>query len=244
MKYLAYACRPFVNEKCCNVIFMDWNLRDKECISLFMSKAIGYGLIAFSSILKLPQLFVIIRHKSGYGLSITSLFMEIVANVLAYSYHRQKGFPFSTFGETLLIMIQNIFIAFFVTHYSPNYNLFLWNLFILSNSCLVFAVERGIVSDNVMATLWAICLPLSIAYKIPQILHTYRAKCKGELSPLSCFLTLMGSCGRVFTTIREVHDYSVLLMYILNVLLNGTIWIQSLVYPKEPAAFEKSRSKR
>ena len=83
MKVLALACQPFVNEKCYKSIFMDWNFSDKECISLFFSKAIGYGLIAFSSILKLPQLFVIIRHKSGHGLSITSLFMEIIANVLA-----------------------------------------------------------------------------------------------------------------------------------------------------------------
>ena len=32
---------------------------------------------------------------------------------------------------------------------------------------------------------------------------------------------------------REVKDYSVLLMYVLNVLLNGTIWIQCLILPKK-----------
>lgn len=216
---------------------MDWNFSDKECISLFFSKAIGYGLIAFSSILKLPQLFVIIRHKSGHGLSITSLFMEIIANVFAFCYHRQKGFPFSTFGETILILIQNVLIAFFVTHYSPNYNVFLWNIFLLLNSALIFSVERDILSETIMATLWTICLPLSVAYKIPQIQHIYKAKYKGELSSLSCFLTLMGSCGRVFTTLREVHDFSVLIMYLLNFILNGTIWIQSIVYPKEPTPY-------
>ncbi|OHT02644.1 Mannose-P-dolichol utilization defect 1 protein 2 [Tritrichomonas foetus] len=239
MEFLAWACTPFVSQKCCRAILVDWDFKNSECISLFISKAIGYGLIAFSSILKLPQLFVIIRHKSGQGLSVTSLFMEIVANVLAYCYHRQKGFPISTFGETLLIMIQNVLIAFFVTHYSPTYNIYSWNLFILLDSCLIFAVERGVVSDNLMAMLWTICLPLSIAYKIPQILHTYKAKCKGELSTLSCFLTLMGSCGRVFTTLREVHDWSVLLMYLLNVLLNGTIWVQSMVYPKDRTPFSR-----
>ena len=239
MEFLAWVCTPFVNEKCCRAIIVNWEFGNKECISLFISKAIGYGLIAFSSILKLPQLFVIIKHRSGQGLSVTSLFMEIVANVLAYCYHRQRGFPISTFGETLMIMIQNILIAFFVTHFSPKYDLYKWNLFILIDSCLIFSVERGVMSDSLMTILWRVCLPLSIAYKIPQILHTYKAKCKGELSSLSCFLTLMGSCGRVFTTIREVHDWSVLLMYVLNVLLNGTIWVQSLVYPKEAVPYTK-----
>lgn len=234
MEFVAWACKPFVNEKCCRSIFVDFNFGDKECISLFISKGIGFGLIAFSCILKVPQLIQIVLHKSGKGLSTSSLFMEICANVLAYAYHRQKGFPFSTFGETIIILIQNVLIAFFVTHFSPKYNMFTWNGFILVCSCLVFSVERDLISDDVMNWLWRICLPLSIAYKIPQIWHTYHAKCKGELSTLSCFLTLMGSCGRVFTTLRELHDWSVLSMYLLNVLLNGTILVESFIYPKDP----------
>jgi mannose-P-dolichol utilization defect protein 1 len=165
--------------------------------------------------------------------------MEIVANVLAFAYHRQKGFPFSTFGETILILIQNLLIAFFVTHFSANYNIFAWNSFLILNSCLIFGVEKRIMSDSLMQFLWAVCLPLSIAYKVPQILHTYKSKCKGELSTLSCFLTLMGSLGRVFTTLREVKDLSVLVMYLLNVILNGTILVQSVHYPKHSSAASK-----
>jgi mannose-P-dolichol utilization defect protein 1 len=164
--------------------------------------------------------------------------MEIVANILAIAYHRQKKFPFSTFGETILILIQNLLIAFFVTHFAPNYNLIGWNAFIVANSCLIFGVERGIVTDDVMGWMWRLCLPLSIAYKLPQIWETYRARAKGELSPLSCFLTLLGSCGRVFTTIRELNDWSVLTMYLLNVVLNGTILVESIVYPKDRAKIE------
>ena len=233
MEFLAWACKPFVDKKCCRTIFVDWDFGNRECMSLFVSKGISFGLIGFSCILKLPQLFQIILHKSGRGLSQSSLFMEIGANVLSYAYHRQKGFPLSTFGETIVILVQNLLIAFFVTHFSPKYNVFTWNFFIVACSCLVFSVEKGVVSDQVMNWLWRICLPLSIAYKIPQIWVTYRAKSKGELSTLSCFLTLMGSCGRVFTTLRELHDWSVLSMYLLNVLLNGTILFESIVYPKD-----------
>ena len=233
MEFVAWACKPFLNEQCCRTIFVDWDLKDKECVSLFFSKLIGFGLIAFSCVLKIPQLVQIVLHRSGRGLSLSSLFMEIVANVLAYAYHRHKGFPISTFGETIVILIQNLLIAFFVTHFSPKYNIITWNSFIILNSCIVFGVEKGIIGDVLMNWLWRICLPLSVAYKIPQILSTYRAKCKGELSTLSCFLTLMGSCGRVFTTLRELHDWSVLTMYLLNVLLNGTILVESIIYPKD-----------
>lgn len=235
MEFLAWACRPFVNEQCCRAVLVEWDFQNRECLSLFLSKGISFGLIGFSCILKIPQLLQIILHKSGRGLSQSSLFMEIGANVLAYAYHRQRGFPLSTFGETIVILIQNLLIAFFVTHFSPKYNVITWNAFVVLCSCLVFAVERDVVGDVLMGWLWRICLPLSIAYKIPQIWVTYRAKSKGELSTLSCFLTLMGSCGRVFTTLRELHDWSVLAMYLLNVLLNGTILVESIVYPKDAA---------
>lgn len=233
MEFVARLCSPFVNQECCHTLFVDMDFKNKKCVSLFISRGIGFGLICFSAILKLPQLIQILYHKSGKGLSESSLFMEITANVLALCYHRQKQFPFATYGETLLIMAQNILIGYFVTHFSDKYNHTTWNSFMLLTFALIFSVEHGVMSNTVMNALWMICLPLSIAYKIPQIWHTYRAKCKGELSTLSCFLTLMGSCGRVFTTIREVKDWSVLLMYVLNVILNGTIWIQCLVLPKK-----------
>lgn len=233
MKFLTRSCSHLLDEECCNKFFHDFDFGDSKCISLLMSKCIGFGLIGFSAILKLPQIIQILKSRSGSGLSITSLYMEIIANVLAFAYHRQRGFPFSTFGETIMILIQNLMIAFFVTHFEEKYNFLIWNSFVLSNSCLIFAVEHKLICNSFMSALWGICLPLSIAYKFPQILHTYRSKCKGELSALSCFLTLMGSCGRVFTTIREINDKSVLIMYLLNVLLNGTIWIQSLIYPKK-----------
>lgn len=233
MELLAKICTPFVNQECCHALLVDFDFKNKKCLSLFVSRGIGFGLIFFSAILKIPQLIQILVHRSGQGLSISSLFMEITANVLAFAYHRQKGFPFATYGETLLIMIQNILIAFFVTHFDEAYEPASWNGFMIASFSLLFSVEKKVMTDKVMNALWMICLPLSIAYKIPQIWHTYKAKCKGELSTLSCFLTLMGSCGRVFTTIREVKDYSVLLMYVLNVLLNGTIWIQCLVLPKK-----------
>lgn len=233
MRAVAWACAPFANEKCCNSIFVDLNLSDHECMSFLVSRAIGFGLVGFSCILKVPQLVQIVRHRSGRGISIPSLFMEISANVLGIAYHRQRQFPFATFGETIVILIQNLLIAFFVTHFSPKYNLLSWNGFIVLGSCLLFAVERGLTSDSAIRLLWNVCLPLSIAYKLPQIWHTYRAGCKGELSKLSCFLTLMGSTGRVFTTIRELGDWSILSMYLLNMLLNGTILVQSIIYPKE-----------
>ena len=154
MEFLAWACKPFVDEKCCRTIFVDWDFGNRECMSLFVSKGISFGLIGFSCILKLPQLFQIILHKSGRGLSQSSLFMEIGANVLSYAYHRQKGFPLSTFGETIVILVQNLLIAFFVTHFSPKYNVFTWNFFIVACSCLVFSVEKGVVSDQVMNWLW------------------------------------------------------------------------------------------
>jgi mannose-P-dolichol utilization defect protein 1 len=106
-----------VNELCCKKLLIDFDLKHQECLSLFSSKAIGYGLILFSSILKVPQIIQIVKNKSGQGLSVLSLYLEITANVLTIVFHRQHHFPISTFGETILILIQNLVTSFFVTHY-------------------------------------------------------------------------------------------------------------------------------
>lgn len=233
MNLLSDVCSHFVNKECCDSILVNFELTNKECILLFISRGVSYGLICFSAILKLPQILQILKNSSGEGLSIFSLFTEIFANVIGYCYHRQKEFPFATFGETILILIQNVFIAFLVTHFDKTYNPIMWISFMMFNLIIMFTVEHHLASNSVILILWTLCLPLSLIYKLLQIAHVWKSECKGELSSLSCFLTMLGSLGRVFTTLNEVKDISILLMYIINVVLNGTILLQSIYYEKK-----------
>lgn len=225
-------CSHFIDEDCCSKLIRDFDFTDIECTSLVLSRAIGSGMVFFSSFIKIPQILQIIRNESGQGLSIISLYIEITVNALNLGYHFQNNYPFSTYGESFFIFMQNIIIAFYVTHFNNDYSFWIWVPFAFIQLTFIYSVCLQLFSDMLLVQLWSLNVPLSLIYKIPQIYHVYRAKARGELSFLSCFLKAIGSSGRIFTTIREIKDIKVVAMYMFNTILNWIICYQSYTYPK------------
>ena len=203
----------------------------KSCISLIISKLVVIGLILFSSCVKLPQIGKIIHCKCADGISIVSILMEIPVNTFSFAYHKTNDYPFSTFGETFFVFIQNVIIGFFVTHLEKTITPEVWNFYLLFNFSILLGAIRKLIPLPIIEVLWAICIPLSIANKIPQILLTYTQKKRGNYSRLSAFLRAIGSLGRVFTTFREISDFTVKCSSLINLLLTSTIFIQSIIYP-------------
>lgn len=83
-----------ISEKCFNVIVNEGNYTDIECLKFAISKGIGYGMIIFSSILKLPQIIKIINAKSVVGLSPISFYLEVIAYTLTIVYNYVLVFLF------------------------------------------------------------------------------------------------------------------------------------------------------
>ena len=231
MKHINDFCVLLIEEKCCDVFLNKHMFLNYECLSLAMSRFIGIGIIFFASIIKIPQIIQILQYSSGYGLSMTSLYLEI--NILCICFHYQRHFPFSTYGEAFFILAQNVIISFLVTHFDKNYPILLWDFIMIIEFSLLFSVFRNISSLNFISLLWNLNIPLSVSYKSAQICENHRKKCKGELSTISSLMKAIGSLGRVFTTFREVKKISVFLLYLLNFLLNALIFIQCIIYPKK-----------
>lgn len=232
MIYINDFCNLLIQEKCCDVFLSKHDFRDYECLSLALSRSISIGVIFFSSIIKIPQIIQIIQSGSGYGLSITSLYLEITVNVLCICFHYQRQFPFTTYGEAFFILTQNAIISFLVTHLDKQNPFLLWDFVMILEFSLLFSVFRNIASLNFISFLWNLNIPLSLSYKSAQIYEIHKRKCKGELSTISSLLKAIGSLGRVFTTFREVQKVSVFLLYFLNFALNALIVFQCLKYPK------------
>ena len=204
-----------------------------ECASFLLSKFLGIGLILFSSFVKFPQIWRIIHHKRADGISLISILMEMQVNTFSFIYHKKNNYPISTYGETFVIFIQNIVIGFFVTHLEKSMPHELWNFILIIHFSLLYGAKRDLISNQLIDFLWIICIPLSILNKIPQIILTYTQKRRGNYSRLSAFLRSFGSFCRVFTTFREISDKTVKISSLLNLVLSGTILIQSLIYPIE-----------
>ncbi|GAB2217265.1 hypothetical protein Droror1_Dr00000437, partial [Drosera rotundifolia] len=79
---------------------------EKDCLLSLISKILGYSIVAASTIVKVPQISKILRHKSVRGLSVLAFELEVIGYTIALAYCLHKGLPFSAFGEYAFLLIQ------------------------------------------------------------------------------------------------------------------------------------------
>lgn len=109
--------KGIIGEECYKTIVYDGQYMNMPCLKVVISKGIGYGMIVFSSILKLPQIIKIMSAKSVEGLSPASFYMEVLAFTFTIVYNYILKYPFSSYGESVVINIQNIFLVFLLWSY-------------------------------------------------------------------------------------------------------------------------------
>ncbi|KAJ2970795.1 hypothetical protein NUW54_g12651 [Trametes sanguinea] len=92
-----------VGEKCYTSIVENLDLADIECLKYSLSKGLGLGIVVGGSIMKVPQLLLIVSARSARGLSLTSYVLETLSYAITLAYSYRNEFPFSTYGENLFL---------------------------------------------------------------------------------------------------------------------------------------------
>ena len=64
-------------EDCFDIFFNKHDFTNVECIKLTISKCIGYAIVAFSAILKVPQILKILKNGSVEGISKFLFYIEV-----------------------------------------------------------------------------------------------------------------------------------------------------------------------
>ncbi|RKP21387.1 phosphoserine phosphatase serb [Rozella allomycis CSF55] len=210
-------------------IVQSLNLMDFECNKLLISKALGIGIILGSSIVKIPQILTIVNSLSVDGLSLLSYSLESWCSVISSVYNIKNGYPFSTYGESVFISVQNLVIValiFLIRKKVKSFLvfsiLFLW----FSYQCLYLAKP----GDLNLGYLQQATIPIIVLSRIPQIYSIYKNKSTGKLSAITIFLMFGGSMARIFTTLTEVNDLIVLCSFILGAATNSILAFQMIYY--------------
>ena len=152
-----------------------------ECLKLALSKALGIGLVGASAIVKVPQLLKILNSGSGEGVSFLSYLLETGSFLIALAYNARQGNPFSTYGESAFIAVQNVAIASLVLHYGGKDAAAA--VFIAGLGAAVYALfSENIVDAHTMTLLQAGAGALTIASKLPQIYTIWQEGGTGQLS--------------------------------------------------------------
>jgi mannose-P-dolichol utilization defect protein 1 len=146
-----------------------------DCVKLAVSKGLGIAIVGASSIVKIPQLIKLINSGSAEGISFTSYFLESSAYLISLVYNIRHGFPFSTYGETALILAQNVVISCYVLSYTRRASwVTLWVAGLMLAGAWMW--RKDLVPVKTMAWLQAFSGVLGVASKVPQIVTVSTTK--------------------------------------------------------------------
>lgn len=161
--------------------------------------------------------------------------LELISYGINLTYSWRNGFPFSTFGETFFLTIQNIIITLLIIHYKPpsathKYTSNTPQVALASAAILTSSVGLLLLPSHTLVNLQTLTIPLSAISKFPQIASNYSARSTGQLSAFAVIANILGCLARVFTTLTEVQDQLVLWGFLIASVLNIVIGVQMWMY--------------
>ncbi|KAI1799132.1 mannose-P-dolichol utilization defect 1 protein [Daldinia bambusicola] len=231
-----------LGETCYKTLVLELDPTESECLKLAISKGLGIGIIGASSIVKVPQIVKLVRSQSASGVSFLAYLLETSSYLISLAYNYRHGFPFSTYGETALILGQNIIITVLVLNYSGRASIAALFVATLATSVVTLFAD-GVLDMDTLSYLQAGAGVLGVASKVPQIAAIYRAGGTGQLSAFTVFNYLAGSLSRIFTTLQEVDDKLILYGFVAGFALNLVLAAQMVYYWNAPSAKVRGKMK-
>ena len=218
-------------EDCYDAFFVKNDFGNSECIKFSFSKLIGILIISGAFILKVPQIISILKAGSTKGLVPFSQYAETLSFLHILGASRHLDLPISVYGETAVIIVQNIIIILLIYHYDKTVS-FVEKVFFLG-----FFAGYGFVllqDQHVPEEAWNVLsgsnIILNLLSRVPIIWSNFSNKSTGVLAFATFFLGWAGSVARTATVFIESDDPMYLLQFIVSLFNNTVIQVQFLLY--------------
>lgn len=235
-------CSNLFDKKCCIKLIQDFEFQDSECLKLITTKALGYGIVVGASAVKLPQVLKIINAKSGAGITIFGVLLELLAISFNACYSFRNNFPFSAWGEAIFLALETAVIAFLILWFDGAKGKA--TTFLMFYTAMIMTLTHPtIVSKHMMWWLQSTVLPLAVTGKAFQAIKNYKAQHTGQLSAITAWAILAGSIVRIFTTIRETGDLLTAVTFGFAAVANATLALQVLIYRQSTKKFLEKKTK-
>ena len=212
---------------------------EKECLSYLISKGLSIGIVLFSFTSKLPQILNMYKTKDIKGLSYLSIYLDVVSFLCSSLYPFHKGYSFLTYGESVIILLENILIFFMAWKYDIDQSCDRNNmLFTLTICGFLFTIYKGVLDEKAWAVVGNASTVLSMGSRLTQIAKSYKEKSTGPLSTITYALNMLGNVARIFTTMKENKDIIMTGGFVISFFLNLIIFLQ-IIYYNRPKKDEK-----
>lgn len=211
-----------------------------QCFAHWLSQALSAGILAGSLALKLPQIMNILLTGDVVGISPEAFYSEVPLTIQNVLYNYRKGYPFMSYGEAVVVAIQNFLLVLILWRYmkpAPTWRTMTTVLF------LFIAVTVGcfVLPENLLFCLPMVGFPLMIYSRMVQIIANYTHRTTGQLSSITTFLIFGGNLARVFTTIQQVGwDWTLISGFGVGAFLSGVLLFQIAYYTLQAKNKDKS----
>src|SRR3989338_1389268 len=131
-----------MNEECYNSLLVQGEA-NTLCLSLVVSKMLGYLILAGSFMLKVPQIVSIMRAQSADSVSSAMYYLDSLVLIIGASYGLRTLMAFSTYGESYFLMLQNLIILFQIHFYEKRLGGFSLKFILFAALALYFSGAAG-----------------------------------------------------------------------------------------------------
>uniref|UniRef100_A0A8C3XEF5 Solute carrier family 66 member 3 n=1 Tax=Cyanoderma ruficeps TaxID=181631 RepID=A0A8C3XEF5_9PASS len=177
---------------------------------------------AVCAVIKLPQLVAVLRAGSAWGLSLSSLLLELAGYLVFLRYQIYYGYPLETYLEYPIIIAQDAILIYCIMHFSGKARRALFYALIFWGSWYMLTLQKWII-DLAMN----MCTFVSAASKLVQLQHLWQTKDSGQASALTWGMSVYTCAARIATTVMTTNDLAVLIRFIIMLILN--IWVTATV---------------
>ncbi|XP_034230659.1 mannose-P-dolichol utilization defect 1 protein homolog [Thrips palmi] len=226
--YFRSACLLVLTPQCFDEFFVNYNFLDVPCLEAALSKGLGYGIIMGSVMVKVPQILKIWNARSGEGISLAGVLLDLSAITANVAYSFVLKYPFSAWGEGMFLVVQTAVIAALVLHFGgrPAGAVTFSAVYV----AILGALLSGYTPMPVLTFLQSMCVPVVILGKTIQIRSNYQNGSTGQLSAATVLMLLAGSLARIFTSQKETGDALLVFTYMVAATLNAITAAQLFYY--------------
>ncbi|XP_043472462.1 mannose-P-dolichol utilization defect 1 protein homolog [Leptopilina heterotoma] len=232
-----------LSDQCIKRYFDEYDFLHAECFKQTLSKGLGIAIILGSLLVKVPQIIKILNNKSAQGINAYSVILDLFAITAVISYSFANKFPFSAWGDGVFLGIQTLAIVMLVMYY--NGQTAKASAFLAAYTAVIAAVFSNSVPLKVLWVGQTMVIPILLVSRFIQARTNYLNGSTGQLSAVTGFLLFFGSLARIFTSIQETGDASMIIMYICSTSANAVIVSQLLYYwnvvPKKSVESRKKK---
>lgn len=218
----------FFPGKCFEEVIVHHNFFHSTCLKIALSKALGYGIIAGATLVKVPQLVKLWQAQSAEGISLVSVLFELAGITATTAYSFAHRYPFSAWGEGLFLAVETALIAMFVLQFRGQAGR-AWAFATVYVGLAAF-LASGTLPMTLLAAAQVTSVPVVIFGKLMQAWRNHKQGHSGQLSAITTGLLFAGALARIFTSLTETGDPLMVVAFVLAAVANFTVFAQVLYY--------------